>query len=132
MIDTCHGHPGMLKFCSMYTDGAEVSVILSKLNISKSPGLDGINSRLLKFASPTVANILAKIFTFPLSLELTTGKKSNVVPIYKKEVKDDFRNYRSVSLCSTVGKMMESFVTKRLQVHLRMYGLVAEGQHGFC
>ena len=44
MIDTCHGHPGMLLFRSMCTDGAEVSEILSKLNISKSPGPDGISS----------------------------------------------------------------------------------------
>ena len=133
-IDTCHGHPGMLLFCSMCTDGAEVSEILSKLNISKSPGPDGISSRLLKLASPAVANTLAEIFnisiesgTFPEDL-----KKANVVPIYKKGAKDDFRNYRPVSLCSTVGKIMERIVAKRLQLHLRMHGLVAEGQHGFC
>ena len=134
MIDTCHGHPGMLLFCSMCTDGAEVSEILSKLNISKSPGPDGISSRLLKLASPAVANTLAKIFN--ISIESGTfpedWKKANVVPIYKKGAKDDFRNYRPVSLCSTVGKIMERIVAKRLQLHLRMHGLVAEGQHGFC
>ena len=27
---------------------------------------------------------------------------------------------------------MERIVVKRLQLHLRMHGLVAEGQHGFC
>ena len=103
MIDTCHGHPGMLLFCSMCTDGAEVSEILSKLNISKSPGPDGISSRLLKLASPAVANTLAKIFN--ISIESGTfpedWKKANVVPIYKKGAKDDFRKYRPVSLCST-------------------------------
>ena len=52
--------------------------------------------------------------------------------IYKKEAKDGFRNYRPVSLCSIVGKIMERIVANRLQLHLRMHGLVAEGQHGFC
>ena len=54
------------------------------------------------------------------------------MPICKKGAKGDFRNYRPVSLCSTVGKIMERIVAKRLQLHLRMHGLVAEGQHGFC
>ena len=77
---------------------------------------------------------LLKFLTSPLSLELflRTGKKAKFVPIYKKGAKHDFRNYRPVSLCSTVGKIMERIVAKRLQLHLRMHGLVAEGKHGFC
>ena len=35
-------------------------------------------------------------------------------------------------LCSTVGKIMERIFAKRLQLHLQMHGLVAEGQHCFC
>ena len=38
----------------------------------------------------------------------------------------------TVSLCSTISKIMERIVSKRLQSHLRMHGFVAEGQHGFC
>ena len=119
MIDTCHGHPGMLLLCSMCTDGAEVSEILSKLNISKSPGPDGITSRLLKLASPAVANTPAK--TFNISIESGTFPedwKKAIVPSYKMGAKDDFRDYRPVSLCSTVGKIMERIVAKRLQLHL--------------
>jgi hypothetical protein len=118
----------------MNTDGAEVSEILSNLNISKSPGPDGIGSRLLKLATPAISNTLSRIFN--ISLQSGTfpegWKRANVVPIYKKGAKDDFRNYRPVSLFSTVGKIMERIVSKRLQLHLRMHDLVAESQHGLC
>ena len=118
----------------IWVQSSEVSEILFKLNISKSPGPDGISSRLLKLASPAVANTLAKICN--ISVESGTfpenWKTANVVPIYKKGAKDDFRNYKPVSLCSAVGKIMERIVAKRLQLHLRMHGLVAEGEHGFC
>ena len=82
-ISSCHDHSGMSLFCSMFTDGAEVSEIVSKL---KSPGPDGISSRLLKLASPAVANTLARIFSISIESGTFYGewKKANVVPIYKK------------------------------------------------
>ena len=90
IIDSCHDHSGMSLFCSMCTDGAEVSEILSKLKISKSTGPDGISSRLLKLASPAVANTLARIFNISIESETfpEEWKKANVVQIYKKGAKE--------------------------------------------
>ena len=59
-------------------------------------------------------------------------KQAHVVPIYKKGAKDNFGNYRPVSLCSTISKVLERIVSRQLQLHLKMHGLIAEGQHGFC
>jgi hypothetical protein len=41
-------------------------------------------------------------------------KVANVVPIFKKGVKGDPSNYRSVSLTSVPGKMLESIIKKIL------------------
>ena len=92
-----------------------------------------ISSRLLKLASPAVANTLAKNFNIPIESDTfpEDWKKANVVPIYKKGAKDDFNNYITVSLCSTVGKIMERIAAKRLQLHLRMHGLVQKVSMAF-
>ena len=45
---------------------AEVLKILSRLDISKSTGPDGISARLLKLAAPSISGSLATLFNYSL------------------------------------------------------------------
>ena len=60
-----------------------------------------------------------------------TGKKANVVPLYKGGKKDAPSNYRPVSLTCVVCKVLEAIIKDALVEHLKSYELLNKTQHGF-
>ena len=91
---------------------------------------------LIKRVDPMVYMVKA---SYPLSLILklsyNTGslpkewKLANVVPIHKKEGKDDIKNYRPISLTCLVMKLFERILKEELL--LRTSHLQDSRQHGF-
>ncbi len=106
---------------------------LLKLNISKSPGPDGLHPRVLKELANTIARPLMRIF----QTSLTEGKLpsdwriAHVTPIYKKGPKTDAGNYRPVSLTSILGKLMEGIIRDGVVSHLKENDCFSPHQHGF-
>ena len=87
-----------------------VKKILSNLKINKASGPDGISPRMLKNTANEIAPILAQIFNFSFKSGNFPAiwKKANITPLYKsKGSKSETKNYRPVSLLSSVGKVME-------------------------
>ena len=56
---------------------------------------------------------------------------ANVTPIYKKGCKEDPVNYRSVSLTSVPGKVMEQIVLREIMWHVRDNWGIRPSQHAF-
>ena len=54
-----------------------------------------------------------------------------MTPIYKKGCKEDPVNYRSVSLTSVPGKVMEQIVLREITWHVRDNWGIRPSQHGF-
>ena len=54
-----------------------------------------------------------------------------MVPIPKPGNNSDFCNYRPISICSAVGKVLERMVANRLSDHLFTFKLLSDAQHGF-
>ncbi|PKU41111.1 rna-directed dna polymerase from mobile element jockey-like [Limosa lapponica baueri] len=96
-------------------------------------GLDGIHPRVLRE--------LARELTKPLSIiyqqSWSTGevpddwRVANVTPIYKKVRNEDLGNYRSVSLTSVPGKIMERIILSELSQQVQGSQGIRASQHGY-
>ncbi|GAB0179933.1 mitochondrial enolase superfamily member 1 [Grus japonensis] len=58
-------------------------------------------------------------------------RKANVTPVFKKGKKEDAGNYRSVSLTSIPGKVMEQLIPWVINKHVEEEKVIGSGQHGF-
>ena len=92
-------------------------------------GPDAVHSRILKELAEVVAEPLSIIFEKSwLSGEvLDDWRKGHVTPIYKKESKENPRNYRLVSLTSVPGKIMEQIILD----NMRDGCVMRDSQHSF-
>ncbi|KAK4824383.1 hypothetical protein QYF61_014043 [Mycteria americana] len=110
-----------------------VSDLLCHLDTHKPMGPDGIQPRVLREQ--------AEEFAKPLSIicqqSWLTGevpddcRHANVTHIYKKGRNEDSENYRTVSLTSVPGKILEWFILSVLNRHVQANQGIRPSQHGF-
>ena len=65
---------------------------------------------------------------------ITTGdqlKVAKVVPIFKKNIQTDVKNYRSISVLPTISKIFENVMQTQLMEYLTSHNLLASQQYGF-
>ena len=111
-----------------------VKKILNKLNITKSPGGDGLHPLILKVCSDSFSIHLSYIFieSFKNSEVPAQWKCASICPIYKnKGKKTDPSSYRPISLTVLPCKSMESLVKEVMSQHLETHNLINSNQHGF-
>ena len=137
-VENIHSIPFFERKCSNLLTTIEFSTeeiedLLMHLDINKSPGPDGIHSRVLKETHAEIAKPLQLIFTKLLNegKNPSSWKEAIVVPIFKKGKRSDPANYRPVSLTSVVCKTMEKIVRKHIIHHLEQNKVMSEEQHGF-
>ena len=58
-------------------------------------------------------------------------KLAKVIPIYKAKSKQEFNNYRPISLLSNISKLLERVVHNRLYSFLTKYNVLYDSQYGF-
>ena len=58
-------------------------------------------------------------------------KTAKVVPVFKKDSKLDYRNYRPISLLSNIEKILEKLMYKRLYAFLNNNNIIYNLQFGF-
>ena len=118
---------------SITVSPAGVKKLLEGLNIHKSPGPDGIPSRLLK----TLATELTPILTILFQATLHHGtipldwKKANVTAIFKSGERNKASNYRPISLTSITCKILEHIICSQIMSHFDRNNILTDAQHGF-
>ena len=89
---------------------------IGKLDNKKSPGIDKIQNKFLKYVGDIISPFLAEIFNNHITLgkfpqELKTAK---IVPIHKNGSHSLTTNYRPISILSSFSKIFEKCMYKRL------------------
>ena len=111
----------------------EVYKVLSGLNVSKATGPDNIGNFLLKICARPLSEPLARLFNYSLEAQKfpSRWKLSNVVPVHKKNSKNDKGNYRPISLLCNVSKVMERLVHNKMHDYLMTNSLLTPLNSGF-
>ena len=110
----------------------EIESIFKNLDPSKSPGLDGLTSRLLKEVASEISCPITDIFNKSLNSGIfpSKWKDSNLTPVFKSGQKDVVTNYRGIALVLPVlSKLLERCVHSRILNMIELY--LSPSQHGF-
>ena len=93
---------------------------LMGLKADKSPEPDGLHPRVLKEVAPEIVDALMIIFQCSIDSGSVPvdWRVANVIPLFKKGAREKTGNYRSLSLTSVVGKMLESIIKEVITAHL--------------
>ena len=99
----------------------------------KSTGPDSILVQILKISNQIIWKPLTYLINLSFSNRIFPDllKTSNVIPVFKRGKKQDYNNYRPMSLISNPSKLMENIVLPRLNSFLEKNFLLFERQYGF-
>ena len=94
----------------------DILPIIKNLNVDKAHGWDQLSIRMIKICGDAIIFPLKLIFKSMINEGLFPDhwKKSNVVPIQKKESKNLIKNYRPISLFLIFSKVFERLVFNKL------------------
>ena len=115
------------------TNPNEILNIVRSLKSSKSCGYDELNVFTLKQIIHYLASPLAHIFNLSLSSGIfpSAFKIAKVIPVFKKDDPTHLNNYRPISILSSLSKILEKIVHKRLYSFLNDNNLLIPNQFGF-
>ena len=111
----------------------EVKHHLLQTDPNKALGPDNISPHMLKKCAVQLAPPLTTIFNNILTSRKwpSQWKEARVVAVHKKFSKRDPKNYRPISLLSTVGKILEALITTSITTFLDSQYLLSPKQFGF-
>lgn len=112
----------------------EIKILINKLKLKKSPGMDKINNLLLKNLPRKAIVFLMYVFRSCIKLSYfpDAWKHAKVIPIPKpgKDLSMS-SNYRPISLLSSLSKIFEKILLKRINIHLSAHDILPDEQFGF-
>ena len=115
------------------TDKEEVANIISSLNSNKASGANSIPYRILFLLKNEISYQLADFFnlSFKTGVFSSVLKTAKVIPVFKKDSKLDYSNYRPISLLSNIEKILEKHMYRRLYTFLNNKNIVYDLHFGF-
>ena len=111
----------------------EVLEVVKNLDAKKSTGHDGFSILIIKKLAAELSVPLALIFNMSIKDGTVPDelKIARVVPIHKKESKNNFTNYRPISILPGFSKILERLVFNRCISFLNKHDILFENQFGF-
>ena len=118
-IKSNHPELGEQNFSFSCIDDDFVGKQISKINIKKATGNDGISPKLLHLAKPVISKPLTKLVNLSLSSSTFPDrlKEAQVAPIHKKNSVLEKGNYRPVSVLPAISKNFENAIEFQLVSH---------------
>ena len=107
--------------------------IINELNSNKSTGHEGIPAKLIKAAKHSISPFLANIFNAVLEngYFFDELKIAPVTPLHKGGTTTDLKNYHPISILSSLNKIFEIIIKKRLLKFWDKYNVFVPTQFGF-
>ena len=111
----------------------EVLEVIKNLDAEKSTGHDGFSILIIKKFAAELSVPLTLIFNMSIKDGTVPDqlKIARVVPIHKKEDKNNFTNYRPISILPGFSKILERLVFNRYISFLNKHNIFFENQFGF-
>lgn len=111
----------------------EIKKIVDSMEPKKSCGYDDIPITIIKRNIDLLAGPLSELFNICFSQNVFPDelKIAKVIPIYKKGIKTDPKNYRPISLLPVLSKIFEKLIKVRLLNHLNGNHVLNERQFGY-
>ena len=115
------------------TDKEEIANVISSLDSNNASGPNSIPYRILFLLKNEISKQLADLFnlSFMTGVFPSVFKTAKVVPVFKKDSKLDYSNYRPISLLSNIEKILEKLIYKRLYTFLSNNNIIYNLQFGF-
>ena len=110
-----------------------VLTALRGLKDSKSPGPDRIPAKILKDAAELICDPLKIIFNESLKVDIFPDiwKTARVTPIFKSGRQSDLKNYRPISVLSSVSRIFERVARDKLFEFLTANNLLSKNQFAY-
>ena len=111
----------------------ELIKIIRNLNVHKAHGHDDISIGMIKMCDKSILKPLILLFenSTKSSYYPDTRKKSNIVPVHKKNDKQLLTSHRPISLLPIFGKIFEKIIFNRIYNFLSEKNLLNHNQSGF-
>ena len=112
---------------------SKVHRLFLSLNPCKATGIDKIPAKIIRVASPIIADSLTKIFNKVNRNECVPHdwKIARVIPLHKKGPRNLLNNYRPISILPIVRKVFEKVLYEQLYNYLIANSLLSNKQFGF-
>ena len=120
--------------CPTIVTKSKVTELIRRLKPDTAPGPDGITNRIVKLCSEKMSDLLTPLFQACIdqAYHPRAFETANII-IPRKIVKDDYtapNTYRSIVLLNTLGKVMESIISKKITHLAETYRLLPDTQMG--
>ena len=111
----------------------EIANIISYLDSKKAFGPSFLPYRILFLLKSEILKQLADLFNLSFMTVVLPSvlKTVKVVPIFKRDSKLDYRNYRPISLLSNIEKIFEKLMYKILSTFLNNNNIIRNLQFEF-
>lgn len=121
---------------SMYlspVSGNELIRHIFSLRNNSSPGVDGIDAKLIKMTHLEIISPLVHIINliFQTAIIPDDFKRTIVKPIHKSGSTEDIKNYRPVSMITNFTKIFEKALKERFMSFFKANNIISDNQYGF-
>ena len=121
------------RICTLDFNEEELMKIIRNLKVHKAHGHDDISIRMIKICDKSILKPLILLFenSIKSSYYPDIWKKSNIIPVHKKNDKKLVNNYRPISLLPIFGTIFEKIIFNRIYNFLSEENLLNNNQSGF-
>ena len=126
-------NPVQTEFNFKLVDNGDVIKFIDLLKPKTSSSHDRLSNKILKFVKHELAEPLKNIINnclnngkFPNSMKI-----AKITPLYKKDNKYDFNNYRPISILPSLSKVFEKIIHKQISDYFESNKLFYVSQYGF-